>query len=78
MKRTSTLQATAPGREQIEHPLEDSLEDHDIHMASVPLYWRTTRVRPLLEINSVQMASVPLLVHRHIFLTIFLICSYLI
>ena len=64
-------QTTAPGREQIEHPLEDPLEDHDVHTASAPLYWGTARVRPSLEINSVQTASTPLVVHRHIFLAIF-------
>ena len=48
MKRTWTLWTTAPGRrEQIEHPLEDPLEDHNVHMASAPLYWRTAGVRPL-------------------------------
>ena len=47
MKRTWTLQTTAPGREQI----EDALEDHNIHKASVPLYWRTAGVKPPLEIK---------------------------
>ena len=37
----------APGREQI----EDSLEDHDAHTASVPLYGHTARVKPPLEIK---------------------------
>ena len=60
-------QTTAPGREQTEEPLED----HDVHTASVPLYWCTAGVRLLLEINSVQMASVPLVAHRRIFLAIF-------
>ena len=35
-------------------------------------------VRPSLEINSVQTASMPLLAHRRIFLAIFLMCSCLI
>ena len=60
-------QKTAPGRERTEDPLED----HDVHTASVPLYWHTAGVRPSLEINSVQMASAPLLAHRNIFLAIF-------
>ena len=47
MKRTWMPRTTAPGREQI----EDSLEDHDVHMASTPLYWRTAGVRPPLEIK---------------------------
>ena len=48
MKRTWTLRTTVPGRrEQIEHPLEDPLEDHNVHIASTPLYWRTAGVRLL-------------------------------
>ena len=67
MKRTWTPQKIAPGREWTEDPLED----HDIHTASAPLYWRTAGVRLLLEINSVQTASAPLVAHRHMFLAIF-------
>ena len=68
MKRTWTPQTTAPGREQTEDPLED----HDIHMASMPYIGTLLRWDCLLEINSVQTASAPLLVHRRIFLAIFL------
>ena len=44
-------QTTAPGREQIEDPFEDPLEDHDVHTASTPLSWRIAGVRLLLEIK---------------------------
>ena len=66
MKRTWTPQTTAPGREQTEDPLED----HNVHMASTPYIGTLPGWDCLLEINSVQMASMPLLVHRCIFLGI--------